>query len=144
MRKLLVIFYLLSLSAFAQFGSNTARRVVSGTAAPPASCSAGPVDIYVRTGATLPDFYLCLTANTWTGPLAGGGSGTVSANNGSAGAVANYAAAGGSTTVGPDATLLDNGTNLIYTGTTGIRVPDGAAATPSIAFNGATTSGFHR
>lgn len=50
----------------------------------------------------------------------GGGSGTVSANNGAAGAVANYAAAGGSTTVGPDATLSDSGTTLSYTGTGGV------------------------
>jgi len=47
----------------------------------------------------------------------GGGSGTVSANNGSAGAIANYAAAGGSTTVGPDANLTDASNTLTYSGT---------------------------
>jgi hypothetical protein len=53
-------------------------------------------------------------------PGTGTGSGTVSVNNGTAGAVANYAAAGGSTTVGPDTLLIDSGTLLTYTGTGGI------------------------
>jgi len=94
----------LSASAFGQFGSNTARRVISGTAAPPALCNASPVDMYARTGATLPGLYVCLTTNTWSGPLAtSAGSGTVSANNGVVNAIATYAAAGGSTTVAPAA-----------------------------------------
>lgn len=70
------------------------------------------------------------------------GTGTVSANSGSAGAIANYAAAGGSTTVGPDATLSDSGTALIYSGTT-FQVGAGAGASPSIVSSAATTSGFY-
>jgi hypothetical protein len=135
MGKLLVIFCLVSVSAFAQFGSSVARRVTSGTAAPPAACSASPVDIYARTGATLPGFYLCLTTNTWTGPLGGGGSGTVSPNNGSAGAVANYAAAGGSTTVGP--------TTMTYGATGPLAVANqGTTCIPAYTFTGMTGSGM--
>ena len=55
----------------------------------------------------------------------GGSSGTVSANNGTVGALANYAAAGGSTTVGPDANLDDGGTTantLTYKGTGGVAI----------------------
>lgn len=71
------------------------------------------------------------------------GSGTVSANNGSAGAIANYAAAGGSTTVGPDATLVDNGTNFTVTSLNGIVLPNGASATPTLRFaQYATNTGF--
>jgi hypothetical protein len=47
-------------------------------------------------------------------------SGSVSANNGSAGAVATYAAAGGSTTVGPDAGLSSNGTGTLTIGAVGV------------------------
>jgi len=74
----------------------------------------------------------------------GGGSGTVSANNGTAGAVANYAAAAGSTTVGPDATLVDNGVNLTYSGTHGLIAPSGtcASGTPSYGFAAQTNSGI--
>src|SRR6266481_3083956 len=56
--------------AFCQFGSNTARRIVSSTAVPPATCSANPVDVYARTGGVGPGLYLCLSQNSWTGPLA--------------------------------------------------------------------------
>ena len=92
----------LSASMFGQFGSNTARRINSGTAAPPATCNANPVDVYARSGGVSAGLYLCLTTNTWTGPLAtSSGSGTVNANNGSAGAGVFYPAAAGSTTVGP-------------------------------------------
>lgn len=54
--------------------------------------------------------------------LSGGasGSGTVSANSGSAGAVATYAAASGSTTVGPDAGLNSNGAGVLTLGATGV------------------------
>jgi hypothetical protein len=75
----------------------------------------------------------------------GSGSGTVSANNGSAGAVANYAAAGGSTTVGPDATLTDTGTNLTYTGTQVVlpsKTAANCASAPTIAFSSFLTYGF--
>lgn len=58
----------------------------------------------------------------------GSGSGTVSPNNGSAGAVANYAAAGGSTTVGPDANLVDAANLLTYSGTSGILASAGPVA----------------
>src|SRR5437660_6911788 len=82
MRKLLLIPLLLSLAmpSFGQFWSSTARRITSGTAVPPAACYAGPVDVYVRTGATSPGLYLCLSQNTWTGPLSQGGGGNVSNN----------------------------------------------------------------
>jgi len=82
MRKLLLIPLLLSLAmpSFGQFWSSTARRITSGTAVPPATCNAGPVDVYVRTGATSPGLYLCLSPNTWTGPLSQGGGGNVSNN----------------------------------------------------------------
>src|SRR5437588_2994706 len=75
MRKLLLVWLLSALvvPALAQFGSNTARRINSGTAAPPATCSSSPVDAYVRTGATLPGLYLCQSANTWSGPLSTSG-----------------------------------------------------------------------
>src|SRR5437660_12680471 len=75
MRKLLLVWLLSALvvPALAQFGSNTARRINSGTAAPPATCSSSLVDAYVRTGATLPGLYLCQSANTWSGPLSTSG-----------------------------------------------------------------------
>src|SRR5438105_4205542 len=75
MRKLLLVWLLSALvvPSLAQFGSNTARRINSGTAAPPATCSSSPVDAYVRTGATLPGLYLCQSANTWSGPLSTSG-----------------------------------------------------------------------
>src|SRR5437660_6032132 len=75
MRKLLLAWLLSALvvPALAQFGSNTARRINSGTAAPPATCSSSPVDAYVRTGATLPGLYLCQSANTWSAPLSTSG-----------------------------------------------------------------------
>jgi len=94
------------------------------------------------------DFLLCVTAYTsgtatiylnstkatagGNGGSGGSGSGTVSANNGSVGALAVYAAAGGSTTVGPDATLTDNGASLTYSGTQGLALPNGAQGTPSL------------
>ena len=68
------------------------------------------------------------------------GSGMVSANSGSAGAVANYTAAGGSTTVGADQTLIDNGTS--WTFTEPIITPAGTTANPSIQFG--TDAGFYR
>jgi hypothetical protein len=103
-------------------------------------------------------FYVCgntvtnianvkLQAVKLSGKLGGsgsGGSGTVSANNGSAGAVANYAAAGGSTTVGPDATLTDNGTTLTYTGANGLNVPAGSLANPSLSMRAPTLGFFSR
>src|SRR6266478_5903501 len=76
----LLLFIGLSTSVCAQFGANTARRVISGTSSPPAACSASPVDIYARTGGTSPGFYICLSTNTWTGPLSGAAAGLSSGN----------------------------------------------------------------
>lgn len=45
------------------------------------------------------------------------GAGTIAANNGSAGAIVNYPAAGGSRNISPDASLTDSGGTLAYTGT---------------------------
>jgi hypothetical protein len=90
---------------------------------------------------------VCSVSVTWTGYVnSPGGGGTVSPNNGSAGAIANYAAAGGSTTVGPDATLVDNGAFLNYTGTGGYEAPNGTGSNPSICFAGDCAShvGFYR
>jgi hypothetical protein len=48
------------------------------------------------------------------------GSGTVSANNGSAGALCEYAAAGGSTVCGPSPDLIDGGTGNLSIGAAGV------------------------
>lgn len=102
------------------------------------------------------------------------GTGTVSANNGTAGAIANYAAAGGSTTIGPDANLVDAGgqvwnaaiitlnftgasgpvfttpaTNTDFTftpnGTGGVVFPQGAPTSAAIKFSGDTANaGIYR
>src|SRR6266478_5249505 len=133
MPRILMIACLLvcwSASAFAQFGSNTARRIISGTAAPPALCNAGPVDIYVRTGATSPGLYLCLTANTWTGPLSTGGAAPAGATNtiqknGGAGAF-------------QASSLIDNGTTV-----TGTEQYIGPLLTgPTYSMVGQTAQGF--
>lgn len=63
-----------------------------------------------------------------TGGGGGGGSGTVNPNSGSAGAVAYYPAAGGSTSVSPDPALTDAANLLSYTGTSGITATAGAIA----------------
>src|SRR6266478_1685498 len=76
----LLLFIGLSTSVCAQFGANTARRLISVTSSPPAACSASPVDIYARTGGTSPGFYICLSTNTWTGPLSGAAAGLSSGN----------------------------------------------------------------
>lgn len=102
----------------------------------------------------------------------GAGSGTVSANNGTAGAVANYAAAGGSTTVAADANLFDSGgvwnvgQGWVFTGASGAATtiststtnanlffaPNGTGSSvftngtktnPSMSFAAATTTGWH-
>jgi hypothetical protein len=62
----------------------------------PAVCVIG--QIYFRTATTI-GLNQCNPANTWTALATASGSGTVSPNNGSAGAGAFYSAAGGSTTV---------------------------------------------
>lgn len=61
-----------------------------------------------------------------------GGSGTVNANSGSAGALAFYAGAGGSTTVGPDANLNDASNILGYLPGTLSLGSNGAAAAGTI------------
>ena len=63
-------------------------------------------------GATVIVTYKGFTTNPSGG---GGGSGTVSPNSGTAGALGVYTAAGGSTTIGPDQALIDNGTSLLLT-----------------------------
>jgi len=133
MRKLLVLaLCLLPLSAFAQFSSNTARRVVSGTAAPPALCNASPVDMYARTGATSPGLYVCLTTNTWTGPLTSGGGGTtINPTN-------NVLPKRSNSTTFADSSLTDNGTTV-----TGTEQYVGPLLTgPTYSMVGQTAQGF--
>jgi hypothetical protein len=55
-----------------------------------------------------------------TGGTTSSGSGTVSANSGSAGALCYYAAAGGSTVCGPTSGLVYNGTNTLTIGGVGL------------------------
>jgi len=124
----------LATSVFGQFGSNTARRITSGTAAPPALCNAGPVDVYARTGATSPGLYLCLTTNTWTGPLGGSGT-TINPTN-------NVLPKRSTATTFADSSLTDTGT--VITGTEPIQLADGSQSTPSYSFSGSTNIGFHR
>lgn len=73
MKRFLLILLLLVLFCFtasAQKKSYTALRVISGPTLP-LTCVAGPmvVDVFIRTGATLPGLYFCSSANTWSGPL---------------------------------------------------------------------------
>jgi hypothetical protein len=75
----------------------------------------------------------------WAYNPSGGGSGTVSANSGSAGAIGVYAAAGGSTTIGPDTTLNDSGTVLTYSGTN-VVIPVGTAAQPDLQATGSAAN----
>src|SRR6266436_90422 len=91
--------------AFCQFGSNIARRIISGTVAPPITCSASPVDIYARTGGALPGFYVCLSTNTWTGPI-GSGSADV--------AVATAYGCSPSNTAAQNATCVTNALTALY------------------------------
>jgi hypothetical protein len=68
---------LASCSAFAQFSSGTAKRVIQGTPKP-TTCAVG--DVWTDTTASPAVMYNCLTPNTWT--AMGGGSGiTNSAGN---------------------------------------------------------------
>jgi hypothetical protein len=73
------------------------------------------------------------------GTSSGSTNGTVSANNGSAGAVANYPSAGGSTTVAADATLVDTGSTLTYSGTTGGIFPAGSTTVPGLQVGASAT-----
>lgn len=91
--------------ALGQVSSNTARRIISGTAAPPATCNAGPVDAYVRTGATSPGLYLCLSTNTWTASGVGGNTtSTVLTNN-------TVPKASGANSI-VDSSIIDDGTTV--------------------------------
>lgn len=94
-------------------------------------------------------------------PGGGGATGTVSPNNGTAGCLANYAAAGGSTTIGPDSAICDSSGNLVLSGNVtmnnatpsitvtapstdltittsgaGVVVPAGTATAPGLKFSG--------
>ena len=62
------------------------------------------------------------TAPTVTCQVSVAGGGGVLANNGTAGAIATFSAAGGSSAVSPDALLFDNGTQLNYFGTGGLQL----------------------
>jgi len=78
MRRILVIVLFLvevTLLSVGQLGSNTARRIISGSDSPPATCGSSPADVYVRIGATFPGLYVCLSTNSFTGPLGSAGSG---------------------------------------------------------------------
>jgi hypothetical protein len=72
-------------------------------------------------------------------PGTGTGSGTVSVNNGTAGAIANYAAAGGSTTVGPDANLVDASNTLTYLGSGGFTAGANGGAAGVLNLKGSTS-----
>ncbi len=115
----------------------------------PATCVVG--QIYFRTSVT-PGLNQCNPANTWTALATASGSGTVSANNGNAGAVANYAVAGGSTTVGPTNVTISTGGVISWptglgainhiTGPTdqGLSVISGDVGTKAINFNASAYS----
>ena len=97
-------------------------------------------------------------------PPAGSGSGTVSANNGQTNVIATYAAAGGSTTVGPASSgnpsaCMPGATSgeacmsppaVAGTSTNGVTYsnvflsPDGAVGTPAYGFTNETNSGWYR
>lgn len=102
MRRWLVI--LLFLSGPLVYSQNTPTVGVLPDNGPslPTTCIIG--QIYFRTATTI-GLNQCNPANTWTALATGAGSGTVSVNNGIAGANAYYAAAGGSTTVSPSSGL---------------------------------------
>lgn len=71
------------------------------------------------------------------------GSGTVSPNSVAAGAMAFYAAAGGSTTVSANPRVTENGTQLIYSGTQGIQTIAGSSSQPGYTFtSGISNSGW--
>jgi hypothetical protein len=76
------------------------------------------------------------------------GSGTVSANSGTAGAVTTYAAAGGSTTVGASGDLVDSGTGTLTVGAVGgsgngkLTLAGTTSGSISIACNAAACTQF--
>jgi len=148
MRKLtlLAVIFLCGL-AYAQKGSTIIQAQNAGTTVYTGS---GYVKInWTGGGCTASNVSGTLTVNC----SGGGGTGTVSANNGNANAVAKYSAAAGSTTVGPDATLTDDGTTLTYSGGSGLATTLAGStgylwnnnAAPSgnlLIVNGANTSIF--
>ncbi len=93
--------------------SNYPATVTTQSGAPSGNCpGTNVISLNISNGAV----YSCPVAgSSWTA-IGGTGSGTVSANSGTAGAMATYAAAGGSTTVGPDAGFVSNGTGAITLG----------------------------
>lgn len=99
---------------------------VTSFAVDPSPCQSGM--IWYNTTSSL---YKTCPGGVATVIGAGSGSGTVSANSGSANALALYAAAGGSTTVSPDAAASDDGTTFTYIGTGGIKAPNGGFASGS-------------
>lgn len=80
--------------------------------------------------------FVTVTWNGWVTSPTSGGSNT--ANNGQVGAVATYAAAGGSTTIGPDANLTSNGTGTFTIGAAGsgigvLKIAGSTSGTPTVA-----------
>ena len=120
MRKLIIALLVLCGTAFGQgiIGNGLWNYAYS---APSGSCGQNAPPTYVIGVGTV---YTC-QSGTWAQVGGSSGSGTVSPNSGTAGAVANYAAAGGSTTVGPDANLTDASSILTYTGSNGIALTTG-------------------
>lgn len=101
----------------------------------PVCFTAGPITI---TGAAQS---ITATLNAAALALSFASGGTINANSGSAGAVAIYPAAGGSTTVGPTPVLTVSGGNTTSTGSW--LTPDrGGCAAPVIASATSTNSGY--
>jgi hypothetical protein len=119
-------------------GGQSVTVITFGAGAPSGNCL-GLNYLYVNTSNG--DLYSCPNPNAgWVKVSGGGGgSGTVSANNGSAGAITNYAAAGGSTTVGPDAALTDASNTLTYTGSGGIVASAGGLTSGATGVGGTIT-----
>jgi hypothetical protein len=124
----------------------------------PATCVIG--QIYFMTATTI-GLNQCNPANVWTALATSAGSGTVSANNGVANAIATYAAAGGSTTVAPAANTAcipgaTSGSScftapavagtannpIVITNAIGISTR-GTVNLPAITFGGDTNSGIY-
>lgn len=91
MRRIAVLAIMLTLLATVA-SSQATKIATSGTL--PTSCTVG--NVYVKTG-TSPGVYACLAANTWTGPLTAGGSGTVTTTGSPASG--NLAAFSGATSI---------------------------------------------
>ena len=136
-------------------GQAAANTQVTPSTSSTAQSTITSTGVYTANVAGFDTFLVCVTAYTSgsatiylnsTKAIAtgsgGGGSGTVSANNGSAGAMAQYASAGGSTTVSPDANWVD--ASSVLTAAEPIVVPVGGAANASIRFAGDTNTGIRQ